>query len=150
MMSSITLLRTNVEKKNITAITAIAPMKAAIRMAAKPVSWRLPMESPPPKNSITRATPSPAPLLIPNTLGPARGFRNAVCNSRPLTASAAPQNIAVKACGRRDCRIINCHEAFCVSSPIRMRTTSLAGMDTDPISRFMAKSATITMARPMQ
>ena len=111
-MSSITLLCTNVEKKKITAITAIAPMKAANRMAAKPLMLTEPTESPPPRNSITSATPRPAPLLIPNTLGPAKGLRKAVCSIRPLTAKAAPQSIAVMACGRRDWRMMNCHEAF--------------------------------------
>ena len=97
MMSNITLLRTNVEKKKITAITAMAPMKAAKRMAAKPLILAEPTERLPPNNSITKATPNPAPLLIPNTLGPANGLRKAVCNKSPLTAKAAPQSMAVMA-----------------------------------------------------
>ena len=150
MMSSMTLLRTRVEKKKITAITAMAPMNAARRIAAKPLMLTEPTEKPPPSMSITKATPSPAPLLIPKTLGPANGLRKAVCNISPLTASAAPQSIAVMACGSRDWRMINCHEGLIVSSPKRMRTTSSAGIDTDPSNRFRAKSTTMITPSPIQ
>ena len=77
-MSSMTLFRTSVEKKKMSAMTAIAPMKAAIRIAAKPPIWREPTERPPPNKSITSATPKPAPLLMPKMEGPARGLRKAV------------------------------------------------------------------------
>ena len=77
-MSNMTLFRTSVEKKKMSAMTAIAPMKAAISTAAKPLTCKEPMESPPPNNSMTKATPSPAPLLIPKTEGPASGLRKAV------------------------------------------------------------------------
>ena len=51
----------------------------------------------PPKNSITNATPRLAPELVPKIDGPASGFLKAVCNISPQTASAPPQNNAVKA-----------------------------------------------------
>ena len=78
MMSSITLFFTIVEKNIMSAITAIAPTKAATRTATKPVSENDPAVMLPPRRSITSATPSEAPLLIPKMLGPARGLRNAV------------------------------------------------------------------------
>ena len=102
MISSMTLLRTSVEKKKMTAITAIAPTNAANSTAAKPLILTDPTERPPPRKSMTSATPSPAPLLMPKTLGPANGLRKAVCSISPLTARAAPQSMAVIACGRRD------------------------------------------------
>ena len=62
------------EKKNISAVTAIAPAKAATNTAIKPDTENKTVETLPPKSSITRATPKPAPALIPNTSGPANGF----------------------------------------------------------------------------
>ena len=150
MMRSITLLRTSVEKKKMTAITAMAPMKAASRMAAKPLTLTEPMERPPPRKSMTRATPRPAPLLMPKMLGPARGLRKAVCSIRPLTASEAPQKTAVMACGRRDCRTMNCQELFSEVSPIKIRNTSLAGIETDPSNKFSTKSSRISAPKPIQ
>ena len=87
-------------------MTDIAPTKAASSTATKPDTLTLPNDRLPPSNSMTKATPSPAPLLMPKMLGPASGLRNAVCNSRPLTASEPPQKSAVMACGRRDSRTI--------------------------------------------
>lgn len=50
-----------------------------------------------PVSRIVIATPSPAPLLIPNIEGSAKGFLNKVCISNPETDSAAPANNAVTA-----------------------------------------------------
>ena len=119
-------------------------------MAAKPVMLTEPTESPPPKKSITNATPSPAPLFTPNTLGPASGLRKAVCSISPLTAKAAPHRVAVMAWGSRDSRMMNCHEALAVSSPKSMLITSPAGIDTDPNSRLSAKSTMTTNPNPKQ
>ena len=132
------------------AITVMAPTKAASRMAAKPVMLTEPTESPPPKKSITNATPSPAPLFTPNTLGPASGLRKAVCSISPLTAKAAPHRVAVMAWGSRDSRMMNCHEALAVSSPKSMLTTSPAGIDTDPSNRLSANRIATTNPKPKQ
>ena len=151
MMRSMTLLRTIVEKRKMSSMTAMAPMKAAARTATNPVTETLPAEKLPPSQSMTRATPSPAPLLIPKTLGPARGLRKAVWSMSPLTASALPASIAVRACGSRDCRMMNCHEGLMFSlSPSRMRTTSSAGMDTEPTRMLRTKSNAMSTARRMQ
>ena len=56
------------------AVTVIAPRKAAVRMARKPDTVKSEVDTVPPNNSITKATPKPAPELIPNTSGPAKGF----------------------------------------------------------------------------
>ncbi|MPM97216.1 hypothetical protein SDC9_144389 [bioreactor metagenome] len=46
-----------------------------------------------------RATPSPAPELIPSMYGSARGLRNKVCICNPHTDNAAPASSAVIAFG---------------------------------------------------
>ena len=131
-------------------MTAIAPIKAAMRMATNPEILTEPAEILPPRKSITNATPSPAPLLTPNILGPASGLRNAVCSISPLTANAPPQSIAVMACGRRDSRTINRQDAFSPSSPKRILTTSAIGIRIDPITRLSAKSIIISTPNPIQ
>ena len=144
------LLRTTVEKKKMIAMTTIAPKKAANRMAAKPLKFTLPTDKPPPRKSMTRATPKPAPLLIPKMLGPASGLRKAVCSMSPLTANAAPQSVAVIAWGNRDWRMINCHDAFELSSPKRMFITSGTGIATEPRNRLRMKSTTISPPKAIQ
>ena len=59
-------------------MTDIAPMKAATITATKPVKLTEPADMLPPRNSMTKATPKPAPLLMPKMLGPANGLRKAV------------------------------------------------------------------------
>ena len=81
------------------ASTSIAPTKAAVSTATNPDSENASVLMLPPQSSITNATPTDAPLLIPKMDGPASGFRKAVWSISPLTASDAPQNIAVTACG---------------------------------------------------
>ncbi len=50
---------------------------------------------------ISNATPKLAPELIPKTKGPANGFLNNVCMSKPLTDRPAPTKTAVMAFGTR-------------------------------------------------
>ena len=138
-----------VEKKKMRAITVMAPTKAAVRMATKPERLTEPAEMLPPKSNITKATPRPAPLLIPKMLGPAKGFRKAVCSISPLTASAPPQRVAVMDCGNRDSRIMKRQDGLALSSPIRMLTTSPTGILTDPITRFSANSTIIAITNNM-
>ena len=136
-------MRTRVEKKKISAMTVMAPTKAAARMATKPERLTEPAEMLPPRSNITKATPRPAPLLMPKMLGPAKGLRNAVCSISPLTANAPPQRMAVMAWGNRDSRMMKRQEGLALSSPIRIVTTSPMGILTDPITRFSAKRITI-------
>ena len=110
-----TLLCTIVLNKKISPITIMAPIKAAASTAIKPLMLTEPTEREPPKPSMTSATPTPAPLLMPKMLGPANGFLNAVCNIKPLTASDPPQSIAVMACGRRLSIMIYCQEGRAAS-----------------------------------
>ena len=72
---------------------------------------------PPPKGSMTKATAKPAPLLMPNTSGPARGLAKAVCNISPLAARELPANKAATACGRRERRMIKRQDSLTLSSP---------------------------------
>ena len=103
-MSSMTDERTSPEKKKMTSMTAMAPRKAAVSTAMNPDRATVPAVMLPPSSSMTRATPSPAPLLMPKMPGSASGLRNAVCSISPLAASAPPASTAVTACGRRDSR----------------------------------------------
>ena len=139
--------RTKPEKKKMTSMTAIAPKKAAARMATKPDNATVPAVMLPPRNSMTKATPRPAPLLMPKMPGSAKGLRKAVCNMRPLTAKAPPASVAVMACGRRDCNTIYCQAGRMPSaSPVRILMTSEAGILTEPtrmltIISMMTKTA---------
>ena len=65
------MLCTKLDNKDISIVTTIAPTKAAIKIAKKPVKEKLETETVPPNNNITKATPSAAPLLMPKTSGPA-------------------------------------------------------------------------------
>ena len=91
------LLRTTAERAEMSAVTAKAPTKAENRTAAYPAREREPADRLPPMPSMTTATARAAPLLMPNTSGPAKGLRKVVCNRSPLTARAAPPISAMKA-----------------------------------------------------
>ena len=78
MMSSNSTLPTMEEKNKMSRVTSMAPMKAAKRMAMKPVKENVSVTSEPPHSSMTRATPSPAPALMPKMSGAANGLRKAV------------------------------------------------------------------------
>ena len=109
--------------------------------AMKPVNCSDPRESDPPSSSITSATPRPAPLLMPKMEGSARGLRKAVCSSSPLTASAAPLQRAVTACGSRLSSTIYRHDGFSPSPrPSRMSSTSPAGIRIEPSNILRANS----------
>ncbi len=83
--------------------TKVAPANAARLMPKFDHNPNDDSASPPkmPVNKIVTATPNPAPLLIPNMEGSARGFRNKVCIKSPATDKAAPAKSAVTACGSR-------------------------------------------------
>ena len=101
-----TLFLTAEEKKKRRTVTSIAPVNAASSMATKPLIVNIVVMMLPPKKSITSATPSPAPPVMPKMPGPAKGLRKAVCSSRPHTAKEEPVSNAVKACGSRDSMMI--------------------------------------------
>ena len=117
-MSSITAFLTSVERKRMSVVTAIAPMNAAANIATCPPRGRLAApRTPPPKGSMTKATAKPAPLLMPNTSGPARGLTKAVCSISPLAAREVPANKAATACGKRERRMIKRQDSLTLSSP---------------------------------
>ena len=111
---------------------------AAIDRATSPIKPRRLNATPPncPESSTTNATPRLAPELIPSTEGPANGLRKMVCICKPLIDNPAPATKAVKACGRRDFRIIFCQATGSPSPPVKIFQTEANGMDTDPNSRF--------------
>lgn len=66
---------------------------------------------------INKATPKLAPEEIPNTNGPAKGFRNKVCISSPQMDSPEPTKIAVIAFGNRKLSTITFQLSFEPSPP---------------------------------
>lgn len=112
----------------------------------KPLTEYRLVETLPPNNSMTSATPRPAPLVMPKMDGPASGLRKAVCSNKPLTASALPLSSAVSACGKRFSNTIKCHESFADPSPVSMRQTSDTGILTDPVIRFKTNRSRMAAA----
>ena len=87
---------------NITALKTIKAPKLAAN--ANPKFENAKAAKLPPKSEIPNikiATPRLAPELMPNTNGPAKGFLNKVCISKPLIESPEPTNIAVIDFGKR-------------------------------------------------
>ena len=132
------LLFISVEKKRISPITTIDPMKAPSITEKKPDKVNTPVAMLPPPASITNATPRLAPELMPRMDGPASGLLNAVCSISPEAASAAPHSNAVTACGRRDSQIIKAQLFFSTSFPMRVFHTAPAGILIEPNQRFAA------------
>ncbi len=92
---SLTLLetaKTANSTKKLPKLAAITTLHLDINAVAKS-----PPNNPEPK--ITRATPKLAPELMPNTKGPANGFRNKVCINSPEIPKPEPTRIAVIALG---------------------------------------------------
>lgn len=81
---------------------------------------------------INRATPKLAPDEIPRTKGPAKGFLNKVCMSRPLIDKPEPTKIAVKALGRRKLKIIKSQLDLELFPPKRISKISEIGIETEP------------------
>lgn len=101
MIINVVIFLTRLLKPSININTKVAPTKAA-RLTPRLDHIPIVESAEPPQkpvNNIVMATPNPAPLLIPNIEGSARGFLNKVCIKSPATERAAPANIAVKACG---------------------------------------------------
>lgn len=101
MIINVVIFLTRLLNPNTNISTKVAPKKAA---TLTPILDHNPKEDnalPPktPVNKIVIATPNPAPLLIPNIEGSARGFLNKVCIKSPATDKAAPAKSAVTACG---------------------------------------------------
>ena len=66
---------------------------------------------------IKKATPKPAPELMPSIYGPASGFRNKVCINKPETDKEAPHRIAVKAFGILDSNMmISSASLYCITA----------------------------------
>ena len=101
----------------------------------------------PPPASMTRATPTLEPELIPRMDESAKGLLNTVCSISPEADRAAPQSRAVMACGKRDSRTIKVQLAFSTSLPHRMSHTASAGICTEPMSRLAAARPTISRIR---
>src|SRR5574344_187733 len=134
MISNITLFLTIEEKPNTITVTTIAPTKAANNIAINPETENMPTDMFPPKASITKATPNPAPLFIPKTSGPANGLRNVVCNIKQHVAKEAPERRAVIACGSLDCKTIKFQDSLKQSPPDNIVTIAPTGIFTDPIT----------------
>ena len=122
-------------------------IKAAPKLAANtnkllPLISRLanPQIAPlPPNTNINRATPKLAPELIPNTEGPASGFRNKVCICNPPTDKPAPTRIAVMALGSRIFWMMFRSTLGADSDPHKEAQTSPKAIWTEPNKRSRIK-----------
>jgi hypothetical protein len=79
----------------------------------------------------SKATPKPAPELIPKIYGPASGFLNNVCINKPETERAKPHKIAVKAFGILDSKMI-ISELSGISLPEKASMKVEIGIETEP------------------
>ena len=119
------------------------PKLAAIAIAQleKEIDKKTPPKIDDPK--INNATPKLAPEEIPKTNGPANGFLNKVCISKPLIDNPDPTRIAVIAFGILKSSTIVCQLSLIVSSPKITAKISVKGIETDPKLIFVNQS-TIT------
>lgn len=85
---------------------------------------------------IKTATPKLAPELIPNTKGPAKGFRNKVCINKPLIPNPDPTIIAVNDFGKRYSITIYSQEFVEVELENKMLAISFGGIETEPKEMF--------------
>jgi hypothetical protein len=99
---------------------------------------KTPPNNPEPK--ISKATPKLAPEEIPNTKGPANGFRNKVCISKPQIDNPEPTIMAVIAFGKRKLTMIVCQLSLEAIPPIKELKMSLIGIDTEPKLIFRNKN----------
>ncbi len=81
---------------------------------------------------IRKAAPKLAPELIPNTKGPASGFRNKVCINSPLKESPLPTSIAVKAFGSLYSQIMYAQESFEETAVNSSFSVAEKGISTEP------------------
>lgn len=70
---------------------------------------------------------------MPNTDGPARGLRKAVCSNSPLAANAPPHSRAVTAPGSRDSMMMYCQLVLALGVPESIDNISAGGMLTEPM-----------------
>ena len=142
---SLTLLA----RKRIRNKTSIAPTEAE-KTVAKRLNILIWLRNKPvwlPKKSITKATPSPAPELIPRIEGPARGFLKSVCISSPPTARPAPVRQAVIASGILLFIIIFVHAWLSISALNKILSTSLKGIFTEPTEMLIINNRTSPMIK---
>ena len=97
MIINVVIFLTRLLKASISIKTNVAPKNAAMLTPIFDHNPKVESALPPkmPVNKIVIATPNPAPLLIPNIDGSARGFLNNVCIKSPATDKAAPAKSAV-------------------------------------------------------
>ena len=99
----------------------------------------------PPKTEepkIKIATPKLAPEEIPNTKGPAKGFLNKVCMSKPQIDKPEPTKIAVMAFGTLKLTIMVSQLSLVTLPPKRLLKISLNGIETDPKLIFKKNKTT--------
>ena len=137
MIINVVIFLTRLLNPSISIKTNVAPKNAAM---LTPIFDHNPKDDsafPPkmPVNKIVIATPNPAPLLIPNIEGSARGFLNNVCIKSPATDKAAPAKRAVTVWGSLYSKTIVDMVEF-VSSPKNTLNKSAKGIVTDPTNRL--------------
>ncbi len=99
----------------------------------------------PPKTELPKikiATPKLAPEEIPNTKGPAKGFRNKVCINKPQIDKPEPTKIAVIALGNLKFKIIVSQLSLVGVPPIKLVKISSKGIETEPKLIFTKNKTT--------
>ncbi len=115
IISNATLFLTRKEMSKINPKTKLAPAveaKSIIQLSPKPNLPNAKIAVAEKPESTTIATPKLAPAVIPNTEGPANGFRNNVCICKPANDNAPPAKIAVMAFGNRIFQMIPSQARF--------------------------------------
>ena len=149
VMSSMILFLMRVDRKIISAMMTMAPIKALAMTDRNPDKAKVPAVMLPPPVSIIKATPRLEPELIPKMDESARGLLKTVCSIRPEAERAAPQSRAVMLCGKRDSQMIKFQLAFSEVSLDKIRSTSLKGISTEPNIKLAKSSNTITTDNAM-
>ncbi len=116
-------------------LAAIGKDQLEIELARK----KLPKTEEP---KIKIATPKLAPEEIPNTKGPAKGFLNKVCISKPQIDKPEPTKIAVIALGTLKFIIMVSQLSLVTLPPKRLLKISLNGIETDPKLMFKKNKST--------
>ena len=101
-----------------------------------------------PEPKMTSATPRLAPDEIPRTNGPAKGFLNSVCMSRPEIPKPEPTRMAVIALGNLKSEIM-ISQVGLSEDPKRLLKTSCIGIEIEPRLMFIIKQVITKLVSPM-
>ena len=135
------IVRTAISTKKLPILDAITILHLLPKTPAK-----MPPKTPEPK--MITATPRLAPDEIPRTNGPAKGFLNSVCMSRPEIPKPEPTRMAVIALGNLKSEIM-ISQVGLSEDPKRLLKTSCIGIEIEPRLMFIIKQVITKLVSPM-